>query len=58
LCGELPISWRRKLVEPAKGKNLWKLAFQGKTGGYVVLRGRRSFIGNEELYPPAKVEGR
>jgi len=46
------------LVEPAKGKNLWKLAFQGKTGGYVVLRGRRSFIGNEELYPPAKVEGR
>lgn len=38
---------------PATRGKSWKLAFKGAAGGFVVIRGLRFFIGNEEFYPPA-----
>jgi len=31
----------------------WKFAFLGKKNGYVVIRGLRFRLGNEEFYPPS-----
>jgi hypothetical protein len=41
---------------PATKSKVWKFAFRGAVGGYVVIRSLRFFIGNEEFYPPAKIE--
>ena len=39
----------------ATAGHVWKLAFRGKSGGHVVIRGLRFFIGQREWYPPADV---
>lgn len=40
---------------PAREAQVWKLAFRGKVGGFIVLRGLRFRLGTRELYPPAKL---
>ncbi len=41
--------------KPGTRGKAWKLAFLGESGGYIVIRGLRFFIGEEEYYPPARV---
>ncbi len=41
---------------PETNAKVWKFAFRGDAGGYVVIRGMRFFINKEEFYPPAKIE--
>jgi hypothetical protein len=34
----------------------WRIGFQGSPGGSVVIRGLRFMSGNEEFYPPSRVD--
>ena len=38
---------------PDRSGKAWKLAFRGDA--FVVIRGLRFFVGDEEFYPPSRV---
>lgn len=41
---------------PARTGKTWRIAFHGSPEGFIVIRGLRFMVGNEEFYPPARIE--